>query len=423
MLLGTLFAALHLFTFAGTLPATGTPVTRPSEVFIRDLHELRKLDYKTFVGTNTTTSEKRTHGLRVTMGLEDYYFDPEDYTDHEVYISVRKNKWGFCLDNDSALTVADGFDPDAGTPPGGTSSNWMRIHAPVREVGHVSPLYLAYFTDDEGDSPLDGSLSETIVYRETAVDENSVEHTVVYHLTYGILKKMAVGDCSIDTRKTFNASNEANVESWFADANTLLRNLNFDPYSFRGGLFAGHIPFERKDRSGTARFQLWFNDFDLSAYSELEDPPALQFATATVWDNGTIPGASSTEEWDDAFDLAYYFGSDGTTEGDTTWATRWNTSLPGSPPNDLFSAPVPAWSEANQEYVNLRLTQAEPSGATTHASLLKWIYARCELEEEFKSEHTMRWRYFLSKEAAGEDTADKAPRCWGIFGVAFTRFP
>lgn len=80
--------------------------------------------------------------------------------------------------------------------------------------------------------------------------------TVHYALMTFDIQKLLCEDASIDSRRIDGVPN-AEGQLPGADPNAEHRNLNFNPWFFKGGLFIGKMGLFNGDQSGTARIQLY----------------------------------------------------------------------------------------------------------------------------------------------------------------------
>ncbi|MEQ1821692.1 MAG: hypothetical protein ABL949_04215 [Fimbriimonadaceae bacterium] len=404
-----------------------SPVSRPSHFYLADLQESRRYAVSQIIGTNPGNNITfQAHALK--FGYAHQYYFPSNYTGRVAVLSIKTDKWGVI--GDVPQGAQGGFDPEAGTSPGGS---WMHFPITPSTVWPPDPTnittFLAYFTGGTtggSAASLTGSNSESIVYRESGND-GSQTHKVVFTYTFAVLKNMANGDCPIDTRKTYNGSNEANADQWYSDANTTLRNLNFDPYSYRGGMFIGHMPYRLlddnnpqspiylNDRSGTARLQLWFPEFDLSPFTN----PSIEFVTHSIYDMRSIPPRGSFTQWADSLDLKYGAGTAGTSESDTTWSNGWAIPTSPAPKTAHLFATSPA---ADQDFVSMPITLATPTSTSTNADWRRYNLVWAKDEATYQSAGTVRWRYFATKEAisngnSSDTLTDFKPRSWGVISL------
>lgn len=239
------------------------------------------------------------------------------------------------------------------------------------------------------------------------------------------VKRFYCHDAGIDTRQTFGDPNEeGRIE---LNPNAGLANVVFHDWVYRGGLFAGHMPWQNTtDRSGLARIQLYY------------DPGETQISASTLalFRRGHS-SASETPSGDDPdrntpalgvflplANDANLFASGSALEAGSKWSSRLNIAPQGEATSnhrwDYHPISVPTVYLKN-EYVNFPLDKFNESGtriasSQTHAT--KHIIVALADEADITPEDEVAWRYFASREYDALFTsgiyADSGPRVWTL---------
>lgn len=382
------------------------PRNRYPEFFVQLAEESR---FCSVDRTGATTNN--THALKLTFGRT-ANFVTGDHAEHR--ISIRKHH-GFDADTSS---ISDGFDTFSGSPPDGSSPNdWICLTPQT-----LTPVVIFYCRETAQAAELPAG-PIWIVVRDEA-DFGTGRKRGVYRLRIDLRKRVVTGDAPIDTRLVYG---EPNDDGWYANANGMLRYVNFDPWVYKGGMFVGNMPMATGDGSGKARSQYWFDALTN------DDQDYLQFMNFSVAHAGApamstqnLPGTLNHKG---AVRIGAWAGSEqqsfqGITESTATWENRWNLSgnaWPPSPdpetipPGVLFNE----WStNSTMDYANFQLSSVSSTGTMTHNSnaFTKTVLALIE-ESTFTD---ARWRYFISKESAyngwpsnsGFYSQDLKPRQW-----------
>jgi hypothetical protein len=369
----------------GTLSTT-TPV-HFSALYVSRMDEL-KVSSSVWPGQS---SPENVHALGLKMRYHARYFNPPGT--YSVSINVHQPN-GFAY-TEVGGTILQGWDPALGNPPAGTvSSEWIRYEIGPGSLPHDIPIN---YLHKQNGKLANGTL--WFVFRETHFHD-MVETTVVYNAKYSVNKQLLL-DASIDSRKAFGQPND---QTWPVSPNQELRNLNFGAWTFRGGLFAGHMPLATGDFSGTGRIQLW-----------VENPVADTFySTLTLVHLGPPPGNAipGVPFPGAAVDLHAFApsGSSSTTEMTATWANRW------SPSSSLDSV---QFSSSAIDFANWQVTQSSSSSYNTPSAAREKLIVGVD-EANFPVGEAA-WRYFASREyeAIGWSTLDfpkwdSRPRLWGL---------
>lgn len=327
--------------------------------------------------------------------------------------------------------VGDPGDVESGIDPVLASASWLPsfisggtwIHKFINSDNDVTLAYHKL-----SGSELIGDDSLTVIYRETAT-VSMVVHTYAYAAKLKVYKQEASGDAPIDSRLIYGSPNE----TWeTVDANGDARNMIFNPWIFRGGLFVGNMPIGTGDRSGMARTQLWFPEITGTyAAADLEN---LQFAHVSLmslgfWPipTGTVPGDEDDWPWQD-LNIGVWGVDDAETETESNakWSNRWLSALTGStgaPPPISVEAFGDWSSTTSRDFANWRLVEADETDVTFDSDAFEKLFLAIEQEEDVVTS-IARWRYFVGKEmVAGTypggvntniPTTDMNPRVWAI---------
>lgn len=273
-------------------------------------------------------------------------------------------------------------------------------------------------------------LPKIVIWEDRAWDTTEMDGngnpTTVHHTShtgkwfeYDILK-LTGGDSSIDTRKAFGQPNLDGALP--GDANADAANVRFGPWNFKGGLFAGNMPWQTADQSGTSRFQLMSlaaSGFDLTEYHP-------QWVAATLYYVGTNSKANSSVEIG-AFLPSATDANISVSESTLNWANRWTIDprATASSPPDFTRDPVDKFifdsggTTPTMEYVNFQMVK--PTGATWTMPDMVWKNIAFALHDE--GTHVTNgdafWRYFAGKEYESLFSSDpikgnSRPRVWGL---------
>jgi hypothetical protein len=209
-------------------------------------------------------------------------------------------------------------------------------------------------------------------------------------------------DASIDTRKTYG---QANTEGELpADPNAPLRNMNFGPWFYKGGLFIGAVADGANDASGTARIQLYVDHGDVTDYD---------LAAVSLFDMGKPSNMTGS------MTMGLYLPDSGdghldTTESTVKWDTRWDITpgSQGTAPWHEHAYRTASLTDGNSDdYVCLRTLL--PGTLNTGHTLTGICLAVVDEPEHPSSTY---WHYFASREHEDSDQAfprnDCAPRVW-----------
>lgn len=336
-------------------------------------------------------------------------------------VSIKKDHgfWGML---DSSITA--GYDSDAeGTPDSSSTNDWIKCDLGLSEQCGVS-----YWSESGGD--LLGGTTLYVVYRETAT-VGGVVKKFVYKMQFKVNKQEVSGDCPIDSRQVYGGPND----TWSTvDSNGQLRNLNFNPWLFRGGLFVGNMPLASRDRSGTSRTQLWFPSLSSQDVTDLKFAHvSLMHAGAPPWPNGA---GTAPDDLNPAKEVVVGLWGAATTETETestaTWGNRWDPPITdgvestNNETDPLSDVTMEDWvpGTSQRDYTNWPVTTSvSATGLTKNESALQRVLLAC-LDEEAMTGSISRWRYFISKESAVTSwpnpssdpipVGDLKPRLWAI---------
>lgn len=219
-----------------------------------------------------------------------------------------------------------------------------------------------------------------------------------YVFNFTITKNLATA-AAIDSRRVFGVPNlEGEIP---ADANAESRNITFNPWLYKGGLFVGYMPDSGKDQSGTARIQLSASSSTasnvkltlLSLFHKVR-PASAALGNAATEIRAFIPDSGDSN----------YSQSLST----VTWATRW--SFPSSGTDVTLAA-----SDAgNEEYANWVMpsacTKVGLGTTTTSGSTAYWRYfASASYQAQFPSDFPANdsqariWQIVLSSTASWQE--------------------
>lgn len=231
-----------------------------------------------------------------------------------------------------------------------------------------------------------------------------VRETIV-RVTFG---KIACDYSSIDTRKLYGQPNIDGILPG-VDPNSERRNLNFNPWIFRGGLFVGRGPTSN-DQSGIGRIQL----YPTSSFG------GSQFAIVSMYDLGAPSGSGTL-----VLDATVPSKSDShisTAYSGVTWALRWMRDTASRAATDASVT----LSTATNDYVSWRLPvnsevgSASPLPARVIIARDASAYSPTSEDDYISVEDGLgyAWRYFLSKDyqsaASSFPFTDGAARVWTI---------
>ncbi len=340
------------------------------------------------------------------------------------YTTGTNTERSWAVKKPHAFAVGDGSNVTDGyftneTPPTGTSSDWM--HGTTGVLQSVNGQYyvsLAYH--DLSSGVLIGGTTFEAVYREKATVGSDVK-VYHYHVRLNVSKQLADGDGPVDSRLMYGNPND----TWSTlSANGTLRNLNFNPWIFHGGLFVGNMPLDTGDRSGFARTQLWFPAIS-------GGPNYLQYAHVALAHLGFWPVPSGSgnpntlQPWR-AIDVALWSApsTETETESTATWSNRWGPTTTANT-GYLSTLGFSAWtSSSSRDYANWSIMTAVSSSAATYDSdALRKVLLALKDETQTQTNGEAGWRYFAGKEMGtsstypGGDntnlpTADLKPRLW-----------
>jgi len=228
-----------------------------------------------------------------------------------------------------------------------------------------------------------------------------------------VLVKLGCEDASIDTRKTYGQPNKGGELP--ADANAPLREVNFGPWDYKGGIFIGNIPSTASDASGTSRLQLYVQGG--STYAS-----TYEFASLSLLDRGKPSDSTVAGN----IDTGIYFPSSSDTnlsvgEGSVTWSSKWSIT-PGAVDtmsSDWTQHPFVHKTLTNGDsgdYISFPLCSA--AGTTKPAMGLYDICVAIVSEQDAIDFGSKCWHYFASREyedsGAAFPRSDCAPRVWLI---------
>ena len=150
------------------------------------------------------------------------------------------------------------------------------------------------------------------------------KRTTSYHyalMTFDI-QKLLCEDTSIDSRRIHGVPN-AEGQLPGVDPNAASRNLNFNPWFFKGGLFIGKMGLSDGDQSGTARIQLYAQ----GVITEGSRLAVLSMVPLGPPRSG-ISSAMTVLSFHPATDDPYANSTNET----VTWAQRWTPPSEGNAP-------------------------------------------------------------------------------------------
>jgi fibronectin type 3 domain-containing protein len=157
-----------------------------------------------------------------------------------------------------------------------------------------------------------------------------------------VIKALA-NAASIDSRKAFGVSNLAGEIS--ADPNSPGRNLNFNGWIYKGGMFVGNATYNTSnDLSGTARIQAW-----------MISPPSVTNVVVGAYTSIYL-GLSTSLTGNVATSVYLPSNSDpniGVTPAQATWANAWALTTGQSPTTISSSTPT-------SQYLNLPFVGFSP---------------------------------------------------------------
>lgn len=213
-----------------------------------------------------------------------------------------------------------------------------------------------------------------------------------YHLA-----KQGCNAISIDSRKWYGQPNTAGeLPANQLDPNVPMRNVNFNGWTFNGGLFVGHAPTYTQDESGTARIQAYVTPITsgtpiascitmywLSNPTKYTDPYTLQ--------------AYSPDPSDPNYNFSPWTNA--------VWSNGWNLSLPHV--SKLGSAAMNTTFLPNS-YFNIPIL-----GAATNGNKVMPV-ALAMNPEPAPGSSPQTWSYFVTPayEAQVPSVTDKEPRAW-----------
>lgn len=341
------------------------------------------------------------HGLMLTFKRTAFFNENDN---HVVVISIR-NHHGFLSEDTDNLTA--GYDPFAGTPPEGTTDDWFHF---TTNTNSYPPIDVVYCRPTPQSTELPAGHIWVVVREDATGAANNTR--AIYKLRLDLRKRIVTGDAPVDSRLVYG---EPNDEGWYANANGMLRYVNFNPWTYRGGMFVGNMPMATGDGSGKSRSQFWFD-----ALSN-DDETYLQFMNFSVAHVGAppIPFANPPETLDPtgSVDIGMWPGTEqsghtGILEDEATWENKWVLSGAAYSAVDL-----PAWTPGNSNYANFPLTKVVDAAKSHCTNAFQRLFLALIDESTFTD---ARWRYFISKESAhngwpsnsGFYSQDLKPRQW-----------
>lgn len=286
-------------------------------------------------------------------------------------------------------------------------SNWYLIHPP-REGGLVPihiPTTTSFTLSGRSFFVLQRTDSADFVWQNGQWVGNGSSFSYL-RLDF-ILDKLMCDSmgASIDTRKAHGQPNREGALP--GDANAPAREVNFANWFWKGGLFAGNMPSNSGDQSGTARIQL--------RTTSPESEGDFLFATLALYYLGTPTdvtgqitlGAFVPTQQDQSLSLS---------ESLLTWATRWSTVAPTSGTGTNWSVnPISkitfGTSQTALQYANWGLTPLSGDNPWS----FKHVAIAIDDETGMNPDTVQAWRYFASRQYHADDpTTDKdwAPRIW-----------
>lgn len=246
-------------------------------------------------------------------------------------------------------------------------------------------------------------------YYDTVALVWKTQITITYQrVKYGLAKRGAVYAASIDSRTCYG---QPNLDGqYMADPNSDPRNVSFAGWVYKGGLFAGNMPWSTGDQSGLARIQLFFGEY-------LPDP-LVRLSTLTCYYMG-CPSTASNE-----VGIGAYLGQSAT--GPYYWSTKWAVTprtTPFDPPDytqDPFQVVNFTSSSTAQEYCNWSITRITSTSRTCYGATNNGFVLAMDGEN---STYGPYWRYFASPAyqalfSSVQYLNDCAPRIWNIHALA-----
>lgn len=229
-------------------------------------------------------------------------------------------------------------------------------------------------------------------------------------VTYDIQKAIPTV-ASIDSRTCYGQPNLDGA--LIADANAEARNPSFAGWLFKGGLFAGNMPWQTGDQSGTARVNASFG------MPPTQVPENLRMVAFTMFHTGMPASVAGPLQ------VGAFLSSSNPITPWTWDGSQWGVAPRSTPtvPPDYSQDPISAVtldSQAVGEYANWSQTVLTPDSRTTPLSVLACtVFAVCD-EGAFAGAGQAGWRYFSSPayEAAHPDEPilnDSRPRQWRVF--------
>lgn len=279
-----------------------------------------------------------------------------------------------------------------------------KVHEPGIRVDLRPGEHLAvHWTPNQSGAIPGGELIMAVEAYRPAYGQNPAQSTF-QEVEYTITKEEC-SDASVTTRRGYGdpAIYSGDLPP---DPNVGLRNFAFGAWTYKGGLFVGHMDrAETSDRSGAARVQL-----TTGAEHEF-----LRLATLSILDMGRPPdveapitvGAYPYPDEEPNADVE---------ESEMRWTNKWDLDL-GSPRLQFQFSGV----QSVGKFVSWNLTRVfvtcteTPEGANQRVSL-----ALPDEEDRLAGMMDSVWRYFASKEyvntpgATGLPFADCRPRIWVV---------
>ena len=238
--------------------------------------------------------------------------------------------------------------------------------------------------------------------------------TTHYALVTFDIQKLLCEDTSIDSRRIHGVPN-AEGQLPGADPNAEHRNLNFNPWFFKGGLFIGKMNLTSGDQSGTARIQLYANG-TVSANSRL--------AVLSMVPLGSPRNSISSQMTVKAFKPDVNDANLNISYETVTWAERWGLPQGYAPgvPGDQVELPngIP-----NPLIYTNWLTGISLIGSDPMSELSVRKIGLFNIDESAPSNGNF-WCYFSSKEFEAQNLNsfplnDSRPRIW-LVNATVTRW-
>lgn len=385
----------------GSTTVSGGFTYSGNHIYVVDLAEKRSAStFGYFSGSWQQLTGRHTAGIKFISVPSTYGGTPPPNV-----ASITHSEW-ICVEQGTEMSVPSGTTMASGTATGG-----VNVYGGFVNSGNTFTVQ----TSDTGAIESGRHLEYWVATRNVTTYNDgtpTLDSGIVWTRQEFVLVKLPCFDASIDTRRTYGQPNKAGQLP--ADANAPLREINFGPWDYKGGLFVGNIPSSDKDASGTARTQLY-----VQGGSEYASTYA--FASLSLFDQGK-PNDSAISG---GFDLGLYFPSSSdtnlaTTENTVKWSNKWNITAGdvSSSSTDWSQHPFKVHTLTNgnsNDYINIPLTPS-PTG-TKPAMALSSICLGIVNEQEEVDTQSKLWHYFASREYQSGSTFprnDCAPRVWLI---------